>query len=299
MFVGMLFVAFATSLPEVVTDVSAALAGSPDLAAGDLFGSSMANMAILAVIDLFHRGRVWPSVELGHSRVAAVAISLTALAAVGIHTPAAVRIGWVGPVPILITLLYVGAVAWFRRSPVPGALGRPDLQVTILEPTGWTGPHGPLRSIVWRFALAAAAIFVAAPVVAVSAQNIAEQTGIAESFLGAVLLAATTSLPELVASLAAVRIGSYDLAVGNLFGSNAANMVVFLFADLAYAEGPILAAVAPTQVVSALGAILLMALASAAIVGGTETKLKRMEPDAIFLLIAYLGALAAIGLAGA
>src|SRR5680860_125057 len=68
LFVGILLVAGATSLPEIVTDVSASLANAPDLAVGDLFGSSMANMAILAVVDLLHRHRVWPQVEVGHAR---------------------------------------------------------------------------------------------------------------------------------------------------------------------------------------------------------------------------------------
>jgi cation:H+ antiporter len=63
----MILVAGATSLPEIITDVSVSLAGAPDLAVGDLFGSSMANMAILAVVDLLHRRRVWPRVEIGHA----------------------------------------------------------------------------------------------------------------------------------------------------------------------------------------------------------------------------------------
>ena len=56
--VGIVLMATATSLPEIVTDVSAAVVGAPDLAVGDLFGSCMANMAILAVIDLLHRHHV-------------------------------------------------------------------------------------------------------------------------------------------------------------------------------------------------------------------------------------------------
>lgn len=61
----------------VATDVSAARGGAPDPAVGDLFGSSM---AILTVIDLVHRGRVWPGVGPGHARLAAIAIGLTSAA---------------------------------------------------------------------------------------------------------------------------------------------------------------------------------------------------------------------------
>ena len=111
----------------------------------------------------------------------------------------------------------------------------------------------------------------------------------------AALLAVTTSLPELVASIASLRIGAYDMAVGNLFGSNVANMSVLLFADLAYTEGPILAAVAPTQAIAGVGAILMMAIAVAAIVGESErTRLRQLEPDAIVLLTTYAALMIAI-----
>ena len=297
--IGTLLLAFATSLPELVTDITAAATGSPDLAVADLFGSSMANMAILAIIDLRHRGRIWPAVELGHARVAAVGIVLTALAALGIHTPAAVKLGWVGVTPVLIFALYIAAVAWFRRVPSPIRIPGGSAGIPLLEPTGWgkDGPTTPLRTIITRFGVAAGAILVAAPIMTISVERIADYTGVAETFIGAALLAIATSLPELVASLAAIRIGAHDLAVGNLFGSNAANMGVLLFADLAYVDGPILSAVAPTQVVAAVGAILLMGLAVAAIVGGTETRIRRFEPDAVVLLIAYVGTLVVVGLA--
>ena len=96
-------------------------------------------------------------------------------------------------------------------------------------------------------------IFLSAPVATLAVKAIAEQTGIEQSFLGAALLAVTTSLPELVASIASLRIGAYDMAVGNLFGSNVANMSVLLFADAAYTEGPILAAVGQREVEAVTG----------------------------------------------
>ncbi|WP_341358975.1 hypothetical protein V5H98_14615 [Georgenia sp. M64] len=289
--VGMLLMAAATSLPEIVTDVAAALADAPDLALGDLFGSSMANMAILAVVDLLHRHRVWPAVEVGHARVASVAIALTALAVLGILTPTGLAVGWVGLDTLGVAAAYVAAVAWMRRSP-QGRFGRDEL---LPVPTGWTRPaRGELRPAVVRFAVAAGAILVAAPALAVSGQRIAGLTGLGQTFVGAVLLAVTTSLPELVASVAAARIGSHDLAVGNLFGSNAFNMLALVIVDAAYLEGPVLAAADPSQAVAGTGAVLLMALALAAIVHGVETRVRRLEPDAVLLLLGYVGALFAV-----
>jgi cation:H+ antiporter len=301
LFVGTLMLAFATSLPELVTDITAARAGAPDLAAGDLFGSSMANMAILAIIDLLYRGNVWPSVELGHARVAAVAMALTAMAALSIFTQSTLAIGWVGLVPIVIAVIYVLSIAWFRRMPFMARPGLESASIPLRKPTGWSEKAAKISlGGLWaRFGTSALLILLTAPIVTLSVKAIADSTGIAQTFLGAALLAVTTSLPELVASIASVRIGAYDMAVGNLFGSNVANMSVLLFADIAYTEGPILAAVSQGQVVAALGAILLMAVAVAAIVGESErTRLRRLEPDAIVLLIIYAATLVAVAYYG-
>lgn len=279
-----------TSLPEIATDVSTALEGAPDLAVGDLFGSSMANMAILAIIDLVHRGRVWPGVGLGHARLAAVAIALTAAALLAILVPPGMAIGWVGLETPLIVVGYIAAAAWMSRSRGKSRRVR-DETGEILAPTGWSGPveaRHSLRYEIARFGAAALVILVAAPVLALSGKGIADSTGVGQTFVGALLLAVTTSLPELVASLAAVRIGAYDLAVGNLFGSNAVNMTILFAADVAYSPGPILAAVAPAQVVAGVAAILLMALALAAVVHGERTRILRLEPDAAAVLVAYV-----------
>jgi len=291
LFVGTLMLAFATSLPEVVAEVTAAQAGAPDLAVGDLFGSSMANMAILAVIDLLYRGRVWPSVELGHARVAAVAIALTAIVALSILMPSRPEIAGIGLTPIAVIILYVLAVAWFRRMPLLARPGLDDRRIPLQKPTGWSekAAQFSLGKLWFRFGLAVAFIFVSAPIVTLSVKVIADQTGIAQTFLGALALGITTSLPELVASIASVRIGAYDMAVGNLFGSNVGNMSILVFADIAYSDGPILSAVSPTHVMTGLGAILLMAIAVAAIVGESEqTRVRKLEPDAIVLLLAYV-----------
>jgi cation:H+ antiporter len=301
LFVGTMMLALATSLPELVTDITAARAGAPDLAVGDLFGSSMANMAILAIIDLLYRGNVWPSVELGHARVAAVAIALTAMAALSIFAQGTLRIGWIGLVPILIVVIYALSIAWFRRMPLLARPGLESPRTPLHKPTGWSerAAQMSLGGLWARFGTSALLILLTAPIVTLSVKAIADSTGIAQTFLGVALLAVTTSLPELVASIASVRIGAYDMAVGNLFGSNVANMSVLLFADIAYTDGPILAAVSQGQIVAALGAILLMSVAVAAIVGESErTRIRRLEPDAIVLLILYAATLVAVAYYG-
>lgn len=287
LFVGMLLLAAATSLPEVVTEVSAALAGAPDLAIGDILGSSMANMAILAFIDLLHRGQVWPATELGHARIASIAIALTTVMLLGIVAPTGIRIGWIGAESIVLVVAYVLAAAWIHRSRDP----QPDSD--LLEPIGLEEQEirAPLRGPIVIFGVAAAFILLAAPVMARTAKGIADASGIGEGFIGATLLALATSLPELVTSVAAVRIGAYALAVGNLFGSNALNATIVFFADAAYTPGPILAAVAPQQVVAGVGSILLMAIALGGLTHNARLRFTRGEPAALLVLVTYLGLL--------
>lgn len=293
--VGMLLLAGATSLPEIVTDASAAAAGRPDLAVGDVFGSSMANMAILAGIDLLRRGTVWARVGLDQARLAAMAIALTTIPVLAILVPPGIAIGWVGVESVVIVAAYVGAAAWLRRAgPVRG---RRDLSGEVIAPTGWgvaTAGRRPLRIPILQFAAAALVILVTAPFVAMSAGEVADRTGISATFVGTLLLAMTTSMPELVASIAAVRIAAYDLAVGNLFGSNAFNVIALVAADVAYPGGPMLAVVSPAQVVAGVAAILLMAIALAAVVHGERTRLQRLEPDAVLVLVTYGLLLAAV-----
>lgn len=295
-FIGALLVAVATSLPELGTNVTAAASGAPDLAISDLFGSSMANMAILAIVDLRYRGRLLPAVELGHTRIAAIAIGMTALAMLGISSPPGISVAGVGITPIVLGVGYVAALAWFRRVPPIGVLS--PTPTPFREPRRfserWTG-IGPQLA---QFGVATVVLAAAAPLLALTTEEVAERSDLSQGFLGVTLLAVTTSLPELVTSLAAVKMGAYDLAVGNLLGSNAANIAMILFVDIAYRPGPVLAAVDEVNLVAATGSILMMALALASIVSGQANRAHRLEPDSIMLLVAYVGCVAAVVAAG-
>jgi cation:H+ antiporter len=109
---------------------------------------------------------------------------------------------------------------------------------------------------------------LAAPLLVAAAAGIADETGLGDTFVGTTLLGVATSLPELATSLAAVRIGAFDMAVGAMLGSNAFNMFTLLIADLAYLPGPILADASPEQAIGGIGGILLMSLVIASLVHG-------------------------------
>jgi cation:H+ antiporter len=304
MAVGLLLVSFATSLPEVATSASAAASGAPDLAVGGYLGSNMSNMAILALVDLASRRRVFPLVELAQARVATGAVVLTAMVGLAVVLHDGRTVGPVGFDTLLITLTFGAVLVWIRRAPAAvrstaaplpmlGPVVPPDIALSVHEPNDeGAGRHG-IGRVLAAFAGGTVLTVVAAPALALSAEQIAGRTGISETFIGAALLATATSLPELAASIAAVRIGAADLAVGNLFGSNAFNMGVLVTADAAYGGGAILASVSATQVIVAFGAIMMTGLGLAAVLHGTETRAWRVEPDAFLMLVVYVLLLAA------
>jgi len=144
-----------------------------------------------------------------------------------------------------------------------------------------------LRRASIGFTAAALALLVAAPFLAGSASAIAEQSGISTTFIGTSLVGITTSLPELVTATAAVRLGAFDLAVGNLFGSNAFNMAAFFFVDLAYRSGPLFNAVSDAHAMTALWSILLMSIALMGIIYRVEKRYMLIEPDSFLIILGY------------
>ncbi len=287
--IGMVLVAAATSLPEIAVAVSAVVVeDSPDLAIGNLLGSNMANMALLAMVDLAWRGQVWHRVGAGHARTAAVAIALTAVATLAILKPFELAIGWVGIESIVIFIGFVSLIAWTHRSSTADV---PGTQVDQKAPISASGDRRAiLTSIRWdlaKFAAAALVILISAPFLVDAASGIAREAQLGESFVGASFLAFSTSLPELATAVVAVRMGAFDLAVGSLLGSNAFNMAIILIVDLFYTNGPILAAVNPIEAFVGVSAILLMGIVVAGIIHGGRTRVSRLEPGSGMTLGAY------------
>jgi cation:H+ antiporter len=289
LWIGVVLLAAATSLPEVLATVSAAVLQAPDLAAGDLFGAVMSNMLTLGVIDLLHRQkRVWQQAAYEHTLTAALAITLTTLAGLFTVLKLDLALWGVGIDSAVIATVYVlGMRVVYRQEDVRRRERERERLVKADERAGLpSGPSGLRRAGV-RFAAAALALVGAAPLLARAAQQIAELTGIGTTFIGTFLVAVTTSLPELVTTLAAVRLGAFDLAVGNLFGSNAFNMSIFFLTDVAYRSGPILSAISGTHAVTAFLGILLMNIGLMGIMYRAEKRFLLIEPDSLLMILGY------------
>jgi cation:H+ antiporter len=275
---GAVFVAFITSLPELVTDVSAVRQGNTGLALGDLFGSSMANMAILAAMTLvFTTRRLLQRAALESTLIAMLAIALTATAIVFIAAQSAPAVARVGLDTIVLFAVYLFGTFAIRERQNAVEIESEEPLVSFLT----------LRLALAGFLLAAAIIVIAGPQLATSADALAEETGLGETFFGTMALAMVTSLPELAVSVSALRIGAQNLAIGNLLGSNATNMALLLPVDIAYREGPILQESDPSVIVAAGAAVLLMSIGTMAIVLKAERGRLPVDRAAVLMLVAY------------
>ena len=291
LWIGVLLLGAATSLPEVFTAVSAVLIDAPNLAVGDLFGAGLSNMLTLALIDVaYRRKHVWQQAALDQALIASLAVILTGLAGLLILVTHPFPSFNVGLGTVAIALIYLLGMRVVFRQEYMRRRGEQLERVVETEETVLNHCAGKsaLKRASLGFALASLAILVAAPLLANSAMEITTATGISTSFIGTSLVAIVTSLPEMVTTFAAVRLGAFDLAVGNLFGSNAFNMAILFLADIAYWKGPLLAAVESTHAVTAFVGMLLMSVGVMGIIYRAEKRFVLIEPDSVLMILGYM-----------
>jgi cation:H+ antiporter len=240
---------------------------------------------------MMHRQkRVWQQAAFEHALSAGLAMFLTGLAAFFILLGQDVKHIGIGSGSAILLLFYIlGMRIIFRQESVKR---RQREQEKVVEGQAREEEKGPskrdgLKRAALGFGLAALGLLIAAPFLASSANEIAEQSGVSATFIGTSLVAITTSLPELVTAFAAVRLGAFDLAVGNLFGSNAFNMAAFFFVDVAYRSGPLLNAVSDAHAMTALWSILLMSTALMGIIYRVEKRYMLIEPDSFVIILGY------------
>lgn len=268
LFVGSLLLAGATSLPELMVDIHAVKNDLPDLAVGDLLGSGLFNLLILALLDFLYpsafRGTSFSPKFIHHSLAAVLTIVLTSVIGVGIASQ------------FQLSFLGVSIFAWSTLL-----IYFYGLRLLFIEGRSSSDKPKPdrvrasrIRSLVFAFlgySASSIVILVAAPYLVSAADKMASRTGIGHTFIGTTLVALTTSLPELIATLAAFRMGAPDMALGNIFGSNAFNMILFVPLDYLF-EGSLFAV---ANGIHAVTAFALVSATGVAVMGQLYRKKER------------------------
>jgi cation:H+ antiporter len=255
--IGLVLLATTTSLPELFTGVGAtALATLPDIAIGDVLGSCMFNLVILSLMDAVQPEPISARAHQGHALSIGFGLLLIGVAGMGLvanqRFPA---IGWIGLYsPALVALYFVAMRVLFtheqRRRAQETQEVAEELQYREI----------PLRSALIHYSLAAVAVVAAALWLPRLGAGLARQTGLGEAFVGSLFIAITTSLPEIVVSLTAVRIGALDLGIGNVLGSNLFNLLILALDDLFYRKGPLLADAGRSHSISIVAIVMMNAL---------------------------------------
>ncbi|MBL7072140.1 MAG: hypothetical protein ISS26_08265 [Candidatus Omnitrophica bacterium] len=276
---GLLVLAFITSCPELVTTLSSiSVVDAPDLAIGDLIGANAFNIFAIAVLGvLCGKG----SIMKGQGRLNIFTISVVIIMLVVVM--ASIRFAGSGFDilnmsfgSILIGVLYSGALVFMYKSESHKAVQ--------LKKSGLTA------GLMLKF-IAAASIIIASGVwLARIGKNISTTYEFSEMYVGVLLIAFATTMPEFVVSLTALKKNSISMATGNLIGSNMFNIFIITILDVVLRRGSFFKYVSALNVHVSLFAIVLTAIALGAMLrkGKTVKILKFFTWDSLMIITAFI-----------
>lgn len=293
-FVGLVFLAGATSLPEIATTLSAAVTNQPDLVLGTLFGGITMQTAVLAAADatMAHAALTAFPRKLSHALEATMlALLLALLLAIAFVGDRTLALG-MGAGSVALGLAYAGALTLlnsYEKSETWQPVEMPEsAQEIVAGVTTSNLDQIALSGLAIRFAAASAAILVCGLTLTMTVSALAEQTGLGTSFLGVTLLAFATSLPEVTTTFAAVRIGAYTMAIANIFGSNLLMVALVFPADFAYRGGPLLAALDATTTLALLSGLAVTLIYVAGLLVRSRRRVAGMGVDSALVIGAYV-----------
>ncbi|WP_046175979.1 sodium:calcium antiporter [Domibacillus indicus] len=280
--VGTVFLAGATSLPEVTTSLSAVFIGNPDIAIGNMIGSNMFNLFIIACFDVWYRKiRLYQSVSSEHKYTAGLGLLLSLMLLLALTRQSAYTVYGIGSDTLFI------AFACILGMYIVSRISHPETLETNQEPAGSLNAFS-LKKTITAFALMAVVITGAGSMLSFTGDEIARVTGIDASFVGSFLLAATTSMPEAIAVLVALRLKNVNLALGSILGSNVFNILILTGSDVFYRQGPILSEVSPILQSTSASTAILSSLLLLALLRRKRMPAFRYLIPSILIIVLYL-----------
>lgn len=281
--IGLTVVAFGTSMPELVVNVTSSLSGASDIAIGNVVGSNIANIllilgicAVLTNVSV-QTSTVWK--EIPFALLAAVVLFFMANDVL-FDGYAVAELGRSdGFILISFFIIFLWYIAGMRRSDKPS-------EDEGIRMRGFWPSCG--------FVMAGLALLVGGGKLTVDgAVTIAEALGVSQSLIGLTIVAVGTSLPELATSVVAARRGRADIAVGNIVGSNIFNIFWILGVSAVIAPLPFQPAMNVDLLVTIAATLLLFFAVHTGFVHKRLCFWKQKENhiieriDGVFMLLAY------------
>jgi cation:H+ antiporter len=290
--VGVVLMASVTSLPELITGISAVtIFDLPNIAIGNILGACMFNMLAIALLDALSGSTpISARAHQGQVLAAGFGILLLGVASMSIAGGGTMPgVGWIGSYSLAFLVIYVIAmrtVFLFERRRIA------EFVHEKAEAARYDSIS--LKTAYRNYAINAALVIGAAVYLPSLGDQVADATGLGNTFVGTTFVALTTTLPELVVSVAALKIDAADLVYGNLLGSNLFNMAILAVDDLLYIDGPLLMAATPGHIVTANAAMAMTAIAMIGLTYRVSKKRFFFAWDSLAIVVLYLYAVATV-----
>lgn len=278
-FMGVVFISMVTSFPELFTGISAiTIVKSPDLAMGEIMGSCIFNLLIIAIIDITFRRSNFFQLK-GKINILPMAFSfiLINVLTLAIAVKFKLAILNVSFFSILIFILYIFFLHIIFK----------ERKVKKQEEASNASKN--LKNEILLFILSSIIIIAVGFYLPVVGKEIAQLMHWSDSFVGVIFLAFVTSFPELVVSLSTARIGAFDMLLGNITGSNLFNVAIILFIDVFYIKGEVFGDVSNSNASVGLIAMLMNFVLFFAVVRRSKYRIFNIfSINALILILLYI-----------
>lgn len=278
-FMGVVFISMITSFPELFTGISAAaIVKSPDIAIGQIVGSCIFNLVIIAVVELvFRKNKMYQLtgkldiLPLGFSLIIITTVTLLLSIQFKLNL---FHVGLSSMIVFFLYLVFMNII--FRERKAEQGIEEKYKDKSLA------------KEVVY-FIVSAVIIIAVGIYLPVVGKELAQIMNWSDSFVGVIFLALVTSFPELVVSFATAKIGAIDMLVGNIAGSNLFNIAIIFIIDLAYVKGNILLEASSDHISVGLIAILMNFVVFFAVVRKSSYRVFNLiSINAILLIALYI-----------
>ncbi|MGB7444568.1 MAG: hypothetical protein WA919_26175 [Coleofasciculaceae cyanobacterium] len=289
--VGALLLGGTTSLAGIVTSFVAASGGHPELAVSNALGGIVAQTAFLAVADITYRKA---NLEHAAASLATIVqgtllITLLAIPLMAMASPP-IQVFGIHPVTLLLPLGYVFGLGLTNDARLtPMWIPKRTAETLVEEQEEIKLTKWALVRLWLGFILLALLTAVGGYALARTGIAIAMQTGLSETIVGGLFTAVSTSLPELVTAIAAVKQGALTLAVSGIIGGNSFDVLMLALSDLAYRQGSIYHALGQQQVFVIALSILMTSVLLLGLLRREKYGIGNIGFESFMILILYLG----------
>lgn len=288
---GALFIGASTSLSGITTSVSAASAGYAELAVSNGLGGIAAQTAFLALADIAYK-----RANLEHAAASAenlfmssFLLTLLAIHALALSIPS-LSIFSIHPATIVLVITYMFGIHFLARTHKTPMWLPKKTKDTSLEYEHKTSLHNSHLWKLWiHFIGYASIVALAGWSLAQLAIPLVEKSGLSHGIVGGVFTAVSTSIPELVVAITAVRLGALNLAVGDIIGGNAFDTLFVSASDIAYREGSIYADISNAEQFWLANSMLMTGVLLMGLIYRERHGPGNIGLESVVLLILYVG----------